>query len=58
MKLGICEVLFIVLLCLQLAGVISISWWLVFLPLIVPISILLVVLAACGAVAVWANERR
>ena len=37
--IGLCNVLFIVLLILKLLGVISISWWWVFSPLIVGFAI-------------------
>lgn len=46
-------VVFVVLLILKLLGVISISWWLVFLPLLlIPIILFLVY-----AVAYWAATR-
>ena len=37
--IGLCNVLFIILLALKLLGVISISWWWVFSPLIVGFAI-------------------
>ena len=37
--IGLCNVLFIILLILKLLGVISISWWWVFSPLIVGFTI-------------------
>ena len=37
--IGLCSVLFIILLTLKLLGVISISWWWVFSPLIVGFAI-------------------
>ena len=37
--IGLCNVLFIILLTLKLLGVISISWWWVFSPLIVGFAI-------------------
>lgn len=37
--IGLCNVLFIILLTLKLIGVISISWWWVFSPLIVGFAI-------------------
>mgnify|MGYP000618660159 FL=1 len=37
--IGLCNVLFIILLILKLLGVISISWWWVFSPLIVGFAI-------------------
>ena len=37
--IGLCSVLFIILLILKLLGVISISWWCVFSPLIVGFAI-------------------
>lgn len=37
--IGLCSVLFIILLTLKLIGVISISWWWVFSPLIVGFAI-------------------
>ena len=35
MRIGLCQILFVVFLCLKLAGVIAWSWWLVCLPLII-----------------------
>lgn len=37
--IGLCSVLFIILLTLKLIGVISISWWWVFSPLIIGFAI-------------------
>lgn len=37
--IGLCNVLFIILLTLKLIGVISISWWWVFSPLIIGFAI-------------------
>ena len=37
--IGLCDLIFIVLLILKLLGVISISWWWVFSPLIVGFAI-------------------
>ena len=37
--IGLCNVLFIILLTLKLIGVISISWWWVFSPLIVGFTV-------------------
>ena len=37
--IGLCNILFIILLTLKLIGVISISWWWVFSPLIVGFAI-------------------
>ena len=37
--IGLCNVLFIILLTLKLLGVISISWWWVFSPLIIGFAI-------------------
>ena len=44
--IGLCSVIFIILLILKLIGVISISWWWVFSPLIIGfvIGILMVIL--------------
>ena len=37
--IGLCNILFIILLTLKLLGVISISWWWVFSPLIIGFAI-------------------
>ncbi|MBY4212871.1 hypothetical protein HQO42_14870 [Rhodococcus fascians] len=47
--MGFTEALVLVLLVLKLTGVIAISWWLVFLPLIVVYGIVLVFLLLTAA---------
>jgi len=39
--LKICKWLFLILLLLQLVGLITISWWIIFIPIIIPIILIL-----------------
>jgi hypothetical protein len=38
--MGVCEITFVVLLILKLCGVIAVSWWVVFAPLMVSVAII------------------
>lgn len=51
MKIEFGDLLTILLVGLKLAGVIHISWWLVFTPMLIVLGILVVTLAIFGAVA-------
>ena len=54
-SLGLGTILFIVFLVLKLVGVISWSWWLVCLPLLIPIALVvltLVIVGICALVAI------
>ena len=42
--IGLCDLIFIILLILKLFGVISISWWWVFSPLIIGFAIVVICL--------------
>ena len=39
--LTVCKWVFIILLVLQLLNIINISWWIIFLPIIIPVIIIL-----------------
>lgn len=52
MKIGLFGLLFVILLTLKLAGVAgmaTVSWWIVFLPLIIPLAIWAVVVGVFAA---------
>ena len=52
MKIGLFGLLFVILLTLKLAGVAgmaAVSWWIVFLPIIIPLAIWIVVVGAFAA---------
>lgn len=49
---GLGTLLFVVFLVLKLTNVITWSWWLVFLPLIIPIGILMLLYMIIGVIAV------
>lgn len=53
MKLGLCSILFIVLLVLKLCAVITIGWLWVFMPLIVSAVVWALVLGLFGVIALY-----
>lgn len=54
MKLDLFTLTFVVLLVLQLTGSICISWWLVFLPIAIPLTISILLLAFAGLIVGYA----
>lgn len=56
--MGFFQILFVILLILQLTGTICISWWLVFMPLIIPVAILITIVFVCGILGIAASVGR
>jgi len=52
MKIGLDALITIVLMVLKLTGVIHVSWWIVFLPVIISTAFLCLALLGIGAIAV------
>ena len=44
LSVGILDVIFIILLILKLFGLINVSWWVVFMPIILPFGLAVVIL--------------
>ena len=55
MKMGLCSIVFIVLLILKLVGVATISWWVVFSPLLIIAAFWLLLLPLFLIIGVLAN---
>ena len=44
LSVGTLDVIFIVLLILKLFGLINVSWWVVFMPVILPVGLMVIIL--------------
>lgn len=56
MSMGLPTLLFVMFICLKLCGVIAWSWWIVFLPVFIPLGI--VVLVFLALIVVGATVKR
>lgn len=54
--MGLCEVLTIIFVICKLLGIITWSWWLVFLPEIVAVTLYIIVWVCCIAGAIKAEK--